>query len=61
MVDVANYGVSGEYGGSGKSRESGFWVNLENMVDMVYLVILTIPVILVNLVNLVVWLNLESG
>ena len=42
MVDLANYDVSGEYYGSGKSCESGFWVNLRDLED------------LVNLINLVI-------
>ena len=42
MADLANYGVSGEYGGSGKSRESGFWVNLRDLEDLVNLMILVI-------------------
>ena len=45
MVDLANYGVSGEYGGSGKSRESGFWVNRTDLVDLEDLVNMTILVI----------------
>ena len=43
MVDLANYGVSGEFG---KSRESGFWVNLTDLVDLEDLVNLMILVIL---------------
>ena len=34
MVDLANYGVSGEYGG--KSRESGFQVNLTDIFFFFY-------------------------
>ena len=41
-MDLANYGVSGEYGGSGKSCESGFWVNLWDLEDLVNLMILVI-------------------
>ena len=41
MADLANYGVYGEYGG--KSRESGFWVNLTDLVN------------LEDLVNLMIW------
>ena len=41
MVDLANYGVSGEYGVN--SRKSGFWVNLTDLVN------------LEDLVNLMIW------
>ena len=48
MVDLANYDVSGEYYGSGKSCDVNlfFWVNLTDLVDLEVLVNLMILVIL---------------